>query len=516
MTIAISRSGRTAARVSSEARRWLPVPVVLVLPLAWWLSLILVADTPALDLTPPKVLVLVMLGVLLASRPRIAIPKADGLILGLLGAYCVWLMISAVVRGSTADLKMTLGYALYFGGPLVTAYVAGRRAPHRFSRIMIGMVAVALAVTFAGVVLERLTYPGLGQPDPLAGIWQFVRPQNGIQDAVRGTLTPPALHFSSGDPAIPRVSSWFAHVNYLAFFCVLTAALAATMFLNGLRRRRRGWTVVAGMSLVASTVIVVWTYSRVGLVGLFGVVVAVVVVDVLARSGRGGSSETRLAWIAPGLLVLLTVGVTLGVDQIGLNRFSNIAQPPPAVPSPGEATVPSPGEATAAIEASARRSAALRLAMQKAALDLITASPRTLMLGPGQAVYELAIHEPSSPHYIVDAVGFRDSNSLWLTLAVAGGVPAALLMAIILLTIILRLLRVIRRGRDGLSGVAISWMAVWFPVWAVMQFFGTFPFVASEAIILGTMLGTAIGVTNRDGYETAAAEAIGAVSPAEG
>lgn len=508
MTIAVPRSSRSSARLSSEARRWLPVLVVLALPLAWWLSLILVADTAALDLTPPKILVFVMLAVLLASRPSLAIPRADRLILGLLAAYCAWLIITAVLRGSTADVRMTIAYALYLGVPVVAAYVAARRAPHRVSRILIGVFLVALAVTFAGVILERLTYPGLGQPDPLAAIWQFVRPQTALVDAVRGTLIPPPLHFPSGDPAVPRASSWFAHVNYLAFFGVLTAGLTATLVLVGLRLRRHRWTLVAASGLVASTVMVLWTYSRVGLVGLFGVVGAVAIVDAVAHWGRRPSRALGLAWIATGLLVLLTVGVTLGVDQIGLRRFSSTVGPPPAPTTPGEAT--------AAIEASASRSSAIRLAMQAAAVDLILDSPRTIMLGPGQAVFELAIHDTSSPLHVEDSAGFRDSNSLWLTLAVAGGLPAALLMAVILGLVSLRSLRLTRTGRGGFPGVVVWWLAAWLPVWGVMQFFGTFPFVASEAIILGTMLGTAIGLASGAQRGTAGAQPIDAVRPAEG
>ena len=483
--VVTSRVRDTYWALSSLALDSLPFLAALTLPLAWWLSLILVVESPVLDLTPPKIAVIAMVLLVVSSLPRLRVPRSDVVLLGLVAAYIGWFIVTSAVHGSVADVKMTLAYALYLGGSAAGAYVAGRHAPKRFSRVLVATILVVLALTTLGVAIERLTYPGAGRPDPLAAAWQVFRPQTPVIDPVRGVLTPPPLHFPSGDPAVPRASAMFAHVNYLAFFSVLAAALATALLLS----HRRRVIAAAVLALSACSVCVVWTYSRVGLIGLGLTVGAVVLVDALAGRARG-AFKVRRAWALPVIVVLLSSGVTIAVDQVGLRRFTSAV-----VPSSPTLT---PGEQQAAIEASASRSTAVRLALQGAAVELITRSPKSLLVGPGQHAFEAAIHTKTSPLYIAEAAPFRDSNSLWLTLAVAGGIPGALLMAAVLAIVTVRLLAATAAARPGVPRVTLMFLAAWVPAWAVTQIFGTFPFVASEAIILGILLGSAIALGSAD------------------
>jgi len=465
----------------------LAVVVVLGLPVAWWLSLLLLVQTSVVDLTPPKIIAIVSLGLALLTRPWRFIPRADALSLALFAAYAGWFVLASALRGSAADVKLTLGYTVFLGAPMFAAYVAARLAPGRTSVLLVGTVLVALIVTFAGVILERFTYPGLDVTDPLAALWSSFRPQAGMEDAILGNVAPPPLHFSSGDPAIPRVTAWFAHVNYLAFFAVLVGTLGATLMLWGLARTHRAMTFTGAITVAAASLIMVWTYSRVGLVGLPIGILTTVVVEIVAHR-RPASPSRWIQLASPVLVAGLVIGLTLLVDQVGLRRFV-----PPIDPSTPGLTV---GEQAAAIEASAERSTALRLTMQRTAVAMIAESPAALLIGPGQRAFETAVHRPDSPRFVADAIGVRDPNSLWLSVALSGGVVGVGLLIFALAVVARRLWRVIRSRTDSPSALVVAWLAAWFVTWAGMQFLGTYPFASSEALILGTFVGVAIGFSS--------------------
>jgi hypothetical protein len=59
----------------------------------------------------------------------------------------------------------------------------------------------------------------------------------------------------------------------------------------------------------------------------------------------------------------------------------------------------------------------------------------------------------------------------------------------------IRLLRVVRSRSEVHGSLVVEWLAAWLATWAAMQFFGTYPFATAEAVILGTLLGVAIGLT---------------------
>jgi hypothetical protein len=136
--------------------------------------------------------------------------------------------------------------------------------------------------------------------------------------------------------------------------------------------------------------------------------------------------------------------------------------------------------------------------MQTAAVDLVTEDPRSFLMGPGQETFDIAVHDPTSAHYVEDATGIIDSNSLWLSLGISGGITAAVLLALVLGLAWIRLLLKSRRIPMGPRLWVVGWLAAWMPIWALLQFVGTFPFNPSEAIILGTLIGAAIAQSGID------------------
>jgi hypothetical protein len=111
------------------------------------------------------------------------------------------------------------------------------------------------------------------------------------------------------------------------------------------------------------------------------------------------------------------------------------------------------------------------------------------------SLFDVAIHDPASPDLIPEAARFNDPNSLWLTVGLAGGLPAILLLVAVLGVTWLRLIRSFRDALSVWHGAALLWLAAWIPVWALVQFVGTNPLTMAEAVILGTMLGLAAGLS---------------------
>nr|MDQ3552979.1 hypothetical protein [Chloroflexota bacterium] len=351
----------------------------------------------------------------------------------------------------------------------------------------IGFLGGALVLAFAGATLERITYLGPGTADPLAEFWRLFRPANVYQHPLLGELGPAPLHFRLGEDAI-RATSFFFHTNYMAFFGILLAPLVTAVTLRGWHAGDRRLVVAGLLGIVLVTLLTYWTYSRAGLLGLVAVVGMTVVVDVLWRLRIRTRSLQRE--IVPGLLtagaLVLSLGGTIVSDDLGARRLAATDLPDPVVSdAPFE-----PG-----VEGSASRAGLLRLELQTVALKEIVASPKTMVLGPGTARYVTAVHDPASSDRIPEAIGIRDPNSLWLTLGLAGGVPAMILLAAVLGWAWLRLIRSFRDSRSVWHGAAVLWLSAWIPVWALVQFLGTNPLALAESVILGTMLGLAAGLS---------------------
>src|SRR5687768_18051904 len=128
------------------ARRWLPVIVGLALIASWWLSLIVLLDTPWLDLTPPKVAVLAGGAVLVLARPWRGLSWRD-VRAGLpVVAFLGWFPLAALLRGTIEDFKTAAAYAVFAGLAAAAAYFAARFERGRAARVVALVVLGAIVV----------------------------------------------------------------------------------------------------------------------------------------------------------------------------------------------------------------------------------------------------------------------------------------------------------------------------------------------------------------------------------
>ncbi len=455
---------------------------------AWWFPQNVLLRTPFADITPIEMVVFSGGILLLAGRAWRLLRRADLPWLLLLVAYLAWFAVAAVMRGGGADLKGAVVYLLGAGVTASVAFAAIRARPRISPSRLVIFLSIALVVAFAAAVLERVTYPGATSADPLADFWRWFRPANVFQHPRLGQLGPPPLHFRLGEDAI-RATGFFFHTNYMAFFGILLAPLVTAVTLRGWHAGHRSLILggLAGMVLV--TLLTYWTYSRAGLLGLVAGVGTTVLIDAAWRLRlRSGTLRQELVpgALTAGLLVL-TLGATVLIDDVGARRLAATDLPDPIISeAPFE-----PG-----LEGSASRAGQTRVRLQIVAFQEVTDSPRSLVLGPGMSRFDAAVHDPASPDRIPAAAKISDPNSLWLTVGLAGGVPAMLLLAAVLAVAWLRLIRSLRHASSVWHGVALLWLTAWIPVWALAQFVGTNPFSLAETVILGTMLGLAAGLSS--------------------
>lgn len=455
---------------------------------AWWFPQNILMRTPFADITPVEVVVPLGGLLLLAGRAWRLIRRDDLPWLLLFVVYLGWFPVAALLRGATADLKPALVYLIFAGGTAAVAFSAMRASPRTGPRSLVRFLSIALVLAFAGAVVERITVPVPGDADALADFWRLFRPANVYQHPQLGELGPAPLHFPLGEQNAIRATGLFFHTNYMAFFGILLAPLMTALTLRGWHAGQRTLIAAGLVGIVLVSLVTYWTYSRAGLLGLVGAVGSTVVIDVLWRL-RIRTRTLRLE-IVPGLVtaaaLVLALGGTILSDDLGARRLAATDLPDPVVSeAPND-----PG-----VEGQASRAGLLRLRLQALALEEIVASPTTMLLGPGIERYVTAAHDPSSPDRIPEATGIRDPNSLWLTMGLAGGVPAILLLTGVLAVAWLRLMRSFRDARSVWHGTALLWLSAWIPVWALVQFLGTNPLALAESVILGTMLGLAAGLS---------------------
>jgi len=476
------------------ARRALPLIAGLGLLASWWLSLIILLDSPLIDLTPPKIVVLVGAGVVLVAQPWRGRGLRYWLPLLPLALFLGWFSVAAVLRQTPVDLKTSLAYLVFCGAAAAVAYGAAILAPGRTARVLIVVVLGALFVSFAAAAVERATYPLPTESDPLAWLWSFFRPQVGLDDPRLGFIEAPPLHSGTGEPGVVRATAFFVQTNFLAFFCVLAVPLAVVMFVTYLRAGRRGRALLGALALGVALVTAYWTYARVGLLAVLATIVAALVVEWLAAPERRRRLRPSLSQLAPSLaglgLAVVVASAAVLTDDVGLRRLtgSTLGDDPGLTDGAG-----TPGD----IAGRAARSAQIRFELQWTAVEMVAQAPGTIVLGPGLAAYETAVHDPASPRHVPDAVGIRDPNSLWLTVALAGGIVGVGLLAGLLGILLIRLWRAMVRSSGGWRRLAVTWLLAWLPVWAAVQVLGTNPFNTGEAIIFGTMVGFICGITAR-------------------
>lgn len=479
---------RLGALTTTSRRVLLPLALGVGLLAAWFARTVTI-ETFLLDLTLPKLALIASVPLLIIARPWQLVRRVDLLPLALLAAFCGWLVVAGVIRGDWLDLKRTLG-ALAFGGLVLALAWTGMRARDDLgSRMLAAFIAVFAVISFAGAALELLTV-SYGSPDPLRPLWEIFRPQRTVVDERLGTTFPPLLLHIFGEDRLLRVAGFSWHANILALSMIVPAAFSAVLVWLSLRARRTRLALGATVLLAMATAIVVWTHSRSGLVGLVGVVLAVTVLSVVADRG----ARRRLPALAP-LLVggALLLGL-LVLDSAGLQRiFGSIVRTPSS--GPVTTTVEEAGELTD-----------LRVEMVRAGVILLTDSPISLVIGPGLGTYTSAVHDPGSQLYIELAYGTPDPGSYWLSVALAGGIPAVLLVLGAFAVIWWRVVQRWRDQRDRPDGEAgqriwypvhLGWLIVAIPVWVVVQNIGGQPLEVPEAIPLGMLLATGLAFMAR-------------------
>jgi len=469
---------------------------VLAVALAgsWWFSLRVLADTPVVDITLPKLAILAGICLLPLVRAWRLPAQRDWPVLSLGAALLIWLVAAAALRGNAADLKGVLAFAVFGGGAFAVAFVAVRHEGNRAIVLLLGLVAAAAAVTFSTVVLERLVYRP-GATDAFEWLWALARPSDGFVDPVLGAMSPPPDHFEAG--TVLRASGLFAHVNYLAFFALLVGPLFAIRCARALEAHAWRSFGLNAMLLAATTLCCLWTYSRTGVLGFLAMLALAIAVERLAARGPA-RRPALLPAVATAAVVAAALGLGIAQDTTAAQRVVAIGSISISLPGsatttaePAASPTPTPEPGTPEdVRETALRSEAIRMGMQRAAVDMMLDSPASAAIGPGLNAYGKATHDPSDPLYQSQAENLRDPNSMWLTFGLAGGLPAIGLVLALVLATFLAVARAALRA-TGVRREAALWLAVWLPVWTLCQFFGTNPFTTSEAVQMGAFLGLA-------------------------
>ncbi|HYI22214.1 MAG TPA: O-antigen ligase family protein [Candidatus Limnocylindrales bacterium] len=468
------------------ARRMLLPAAGICFVLAAWFSHTFVLETAVLDLTIPKVALLGTAVVLLLARPWRLVQRVDIATFALLGLLAGWLLLVGLLRGDMLDVRRTAGALLFGTLALGVTWAALRTRPIRGARALAWFIFGFTVVSFGAAAVELATYR-IGQPDPLAWLWEIFRPQRVVFDERFGVTYPPLqLHWYSGDMLL-RVSGFSWHANILALSMLAPAAFGSMCVAFSIRVGRRRLAIVGLLTLALATAAIIWTHSRAGLIGLAGVVVVTAIFLLVADRSR----RRALVVATPLIAGVLLIGTFVALDRAGLERLAGTIQDP----GKGQQEVPTPAQDASDL-------ADVRWRMVSAAARLISESPTTLLIGPGLGAYTNAVNDVEGPLYIVEAYNVPDPSSFWVTMSLAGGLTAT---ALILGAIALAWWRLVQRWRDGPNeGVSwyrihLGWLIVGLPVWVAVQNAGGSPLEVPEAIPFGALLGVAIAFGAKPG-----------------
>ena len=456
------------------------------LVVSWSLIWKILLETPLIDVTLLEPILVVGGVALLMVRPWRLLGARDRPFVVLLAVYFGWFLVTAVSRGAPEDVKRALSYAVFGGVSFAIAFAAARIDLPRAARWVIVFFVVVLLVGLAGAALERATFPGPDQPDPLAPFWSLFRRTETFVDPRLGVLKAFPVHYPLGEPGLVRTAGVFAHPVYLGFFGILVTALMSALVIRSWRSGARARALLFVVGLGCAVVLAYWTYSRAALIGIVGVVGLTALCDLFARGAAARRWPSR-ADLLPGALVTATLIVVLGtsivIDNAGLRRLAGTEIPGVIASDISDET---------SIEASAARSSAHRAAAQRVAVEMLRESPRALLLGTGMTAYEQRMSEEQN-RGTTDPV-FHPHN-IWLTELLGGGIPALVLFVAVLGWVIADAFRGLRRSPDRDRSSILLWVVAWLPVWGLVGLVGLNPFVAQEAVILGSVLGIARAYT---------------------
>ena len=454
---------------------------------SWSLIWNILLNTPIIDITGLEPTLLIGLILLVLVGAWSLIRPADRRWWILVAAYLGWLLVASFTQ-SPQDIKKAVAYLFFFGVSLAVAFVAVRLGPARAARWLVSFFAIVLVVALLGAILEHVTYPPPGAPEPLDAFWSLFRRRTEFVDPNVGVFRPNAAHYPLGEEGVFRTAGVFAHPVYLAFFGLLSAAVMTGATIVSWRRGERRTALAFLVGLGVAVVVTYWTYSRAPLAALIGLIpfMAVAEIVILARRER---RRPRLRDFVPGALAIATLVVVLGTslatDNLGVRRLAGTTL---------TGILGSDVSDEESVEASSARTTALRLAAQRLAVEMLVESPRALLTGTGMAAYEVAI--ATGPNR-GGSDPISHPHNAWLTELLGGGIPAAILFALVLGTTSLGALRTAGATRDRLRAGLLLGLGAWIPIWAGAQLVGLHPFMAHEAVILGSMIGFTRGLSVR-------------------
>jgi hypothetical protein len=364
------------------------------------------------------------------------------------------------------DVKLLLGFAAGAYAGLVLA-VLGERETHR--RAVFGLVLVGGVIAIAGGALEPLTTPAWD------GLWRLFRPYVTVWDPVRGQAVPMGeIHRIEGGQF--RVAGFFSNFNQLANFLVIWFPLAAAA---AARARRPGWPAWAG--LAAAALVFAHTLTRSSILAAGGgCAVAVGAATVLGPGRRADRPRWGPVAVACLLLVLAVAAITTrwlnpvraayaGIAVLLALVWANRKDRPASAIAPSSlrrfalvgililAAVPVTAWIQPVTVTRLGESGGSAVSWRRSVWTIAAREVRNApLIGPGYHAFwtELVRHRELA------GAGIDSPHNLYLTAAVAGGIPAAGLL-ILGLVVLLRVAwrRAFEAGvaGDRLMGLALLW-----------------------------------------------------------
>ncbi len=337
------------------------------------------------------------------------------------------LPLFAVTDWSFALPKLVI---LLLGAALLRAVRDGLTDIHAWRWAARAFVAALAAVALLGLVATDWTS---GKLLPLEGIYAHLPRLEGL--------------------ALPRTSRGGIHPNEIAGTLALLLPLAVAVTLS-----HQGFSL-GRLALAAATVlgfgVLVLTQSRMGYLGVLGGLFVLLVGWIATRGGRWGVGVATLA------ALLATGGIWLVANRLLL-----------AAAAVGGGSLETPGS---------------RLELWDRAFLMLRDYPFT-GVGPGQ--FSAALHAHYTTTQVVAGVWVAHSHNLILQIVVEHGIPVAIAWFVLLLSVVVHLFQVVRRGDREARTIAIGCMGGL----AALHLYGIGDAIslgAKPAILLWAMLGFA-------------------------